>query len=287
VHPTRRHLVEAPHTNATVTAPTPTRARHNRAGEGEYDQFEALFARLSQLDANTEEHAQLRERLITEHLPVARHIARRFAGRGEPDGDLVQVATIGLINAVDRYDPGYGRGFLPFAVPTIKGEVQRHFRDATWAMRVPRRMKELHLQLVKAGGVLADELGRSPRPSELAEHLGISRDEVMEGLAAAAAYRPASLNRPIRKDEATSDDYGEQLGDTDDALDVIDDAEYLRPALRKLPERERRIIALRFFSHMTQSQIARTIGISQMHVSRLLARSLARLRAELDEKPTS
>ena len=271
--------------NSTTTAPPRVRARHPGRREGEYDRFDPLFERLTTLAAGSAEHTRLRERLIAEHLPVARHIARRFSGRGEPESDLVQVATIGLINAVDRYDPHYGRGFLPFAVPTIKGEVQRHFRDATWAMRVPRRMKELHLQLVRASGDLADRLGRSPRPSELAEHLGISRDEVLDGLAAAAAYRPASLDRPLRKDDDTSDGYGEQLGETDDALDIVDDAEYLRPALRKLPERERRIIALRFFRHMTQSQIARAVGISQMHVSRLLARSLAALRHELGGGP--
>lgn len=277
----------------TVTAPPARRPRRRRPAQStrgtprnpearadEYVRYRPIFRKLARLGANDPRRALLRDELVTGHLPVARHIARRFCSRGEREEDLVQVATVGLINAVDRYNPDFGKGFLPFAVPTIMGEVRRHFRDAGWTLRVPRRLKELHLTLSKATAELSRTLGRSPRPSEIAEHLGLSKDEVIEGLEVAAAYRPASLDTPVRSSDDAAP-LGELLGDDDPALAGVEAYAMLAPALRELPQRERRIVVLRFFHNMTQTQIAEAVGVSQMHVSRLLARTLAQLRQRL------
>lgn len=260
--------------------PSPRPRRRPEERSDEYGQYRPLFNTLAHLPPNDPRRARLRETLVTGHLPVAKHIARRFCGRGEREEDLVQVATVGLINAVDRYNPDFGKGFLPFAVPTIMGEVRRHFRDAGWTLRVPRRLKELHLTLSKATAELSRTLGRSPRPSEIAEHLGLSKDEVIEGLEVAAAYRPASLDTPVRSSDDAAP-LGELLGDDDPALAGVEAYAMLAPALRELPQRERRIVVLRFFHNMTQTQIAEAVGVSQMHVSRLLARTLAQLRQRL------
>ncbi|MFD1529204.1 SigB/SigF/SigG family RNA polymerase sigma factor [Pseudonocardia aurantiaca] len=222
----------------------------------------------------------LRGKLVTGYLPVVRHIARRFAGRGEPVDDLEQAGTVGLLNAVDRFEPDRGVDFLSYAVPTITGEIRRHFRDRTWSMRVPRRLKDLQGAINAAVGPLSQELGRAPRPSEIAARLSIPTDEVVEGLAAQQAYRSSSLDELVAgADSALT----ETLGSVDTEMDKVEYRETLGPLLDELPERERTILLLRFFGNLTQTQIADRVGISQMHVSRLLARTVAQLRRRMTE----
>jgi RNA polymerase sigma-B factor len=243
----------------------------------EYQDLAPLFHELVDDSASESHRRTIRDRLVTEHLPVAEHIARRFRNRGQPTEDLTQVATVGLINAVDRFDPDRGTDFLSFAVPTITGEVRRYFRDATWAIRVPRRLKELHASVTAASSSLGQRLGRSPRPSELATELDIPIEEVYEGLQVGYAYRGESLDEGNDEDGTSAATDG-RLGVTDPDLGTVEDRETLLPALATLPHREAAIVMMRFFGHMTQTQIADRIGVSQMHVSRLLATSLARLR---------
>ena len=214
-------------------------------------------------------------------LPLADHIARRFEGRGEPREDLVQVARVGLVNAVARFDVETGSDFVSFAVPTIMGEVRRHFRDNSWSVKVPRRLKELHLRLGAATADLSQRLGRAPTASELARELELSRDEVVEGLVAGSSYNTLSIDSGGSSDEDDVRSIADTLGDVDTGIDQIEHRESLRPLLNDLPERERTVLVLRFFESMTQTQIAERVGISQMHVSRLLAKSLARLRDQL------
>ncbi len=239
-----------------------------------------LFAELATLEKDDPRRERLREILVEEHLPLVRHFARRFSNRGEPFDDLLQVGTLGLIAAIDRFDPTRGVEFLSFAVPTITGEIKRHFRDQGWSVRVPRRLQELHLSLNAAVGELAQKNGRAPTPSELAEHLGIPRAEVLEGLAVANAYRSSSLDERL-SGEDDSPTLAATLGEEDAALEGVEYRESLQPLLATIPARERRILILRFFGNMTQSQIAADIGISQMHVSRLLSQTLAKLREGL------
>ena len=239
-----------------------------------------LFAELATLARDDPRRERLREILVEEHLPLVRHFARRFSNRGEPFDDLLQVGTLGLIAAIDRFDPSRGVEFLSFAVPTITGEIKRHFRDQGWSVRVPRRLQELHLSLNAAVGELAQKNGRAPTPSELAEHLGIPRAEVLEGLAVANAYRSSSLDERL-SGEDDSPTLAATLGEEDAALEGVEYRESLQPLLATIPARERRILILRFFGNMTQSQIAADIGISQMHVSRLLSQTLAKLREGL------
>jgi RNA polymerase sigma-B factor len=246
-----------------------------------YEHLTPLFKEFASLKDGDPRRQQLRDELVTGHLPVALHIARRFAHRGEPQEDLEQVATVGLINAVDRFEPDRGTDFLSYAVPTITGEVRRHFRDQAWAMRVPRRLKDLHVAIGAAVSELSQRLGRAPRPSEIAAHLKCSTEEVLEGLEAASAYRSASLDEVLTDDEASGHTTADALGEADNALDQVEYREAVRPLLASLPERERTILLLRFFGNLTQTQIAERIGISQMHVSRLLARTLAQLRQDL------
>jgi RNA polymerase sigma-B factor len=239
-----------------------------------------LFVELAALEKDDPRRERLREILVEEHLPLVRHFARRFSNRGEPFDDLLQVGTLGLIAAIDRFDPTRGVEFLSFAVPTITGEIKRHFRDQGWSVRVPRRLQELHLSLNAAVGELAQKNGRAPTPSELAEHLGIPRAEVLEGLAVANAYRSSSLDERLSGEE-DSPTLAATLGEEDAALEGVEYRESLQPLLATIPARERRILILRFFGNMTQSQIAADIGISQMHVSRLLSQTLAKLREGL------
>ncbi|WP_216362014.1 SigB/SigF/SigG family RNA polymerase sigma factor [Pseudonocardia sp. N23] len=237
-----------------------------------------MFDQLAGLDDGDPRRPDLREQLVTGHLPVVRHIARRFAGRGEPVDDLEQAGTVGLINAVDRFDPERGVDFLSYAVPTITGEVRRHFRDRTWSMRVPRRLKELQSAINGAVGLLAQDLGRAPRPTEIAENLGLSVDEVIEGLDARQVYRSTSLDELVAGSDSQ---LGNTLGVADAEMETVDYRQTLVPLLDELPTRERTIVVLRFFAGMTQTQIADEVGISQMHVSRLLSRTLARLRRRM------
>lgn len=244
----------------------------------EYAHLEPLFAQFVAMRPGHPDHDALRSKLVTGHLPVVRHIARRFAGRGEPVDDLEQAGTVGLLGAVDRFDPGRGSDFLSFAVPTITGEIRRHFRDRTWSMRVPRRLKDLQSSIAGAVGPLSQELGRAPRPSEIARRLGMAVEEVLEGLDAQHAYRSSSLEELTAGGDTPLLD---TLGWADAELETVEYRETLGPLLDELPERERTIIVLRFFGNRTQTQIAERVGVSQMHVSRLLAQTLRTLRERM------
>lgn len=239
-----------------------------------------LFHRLAELPEDDPQRSEVRDELVKMHLPLVEHLARRFLSRGEPLDDLVQVATIGLIKAVDRFDVDRGIEFSTYASPTIVGELKRYFRDKGWAIRVPRRLQELRLALAAATADLTQELNRAPTVGELAERLGLDRDAIVEGLESTHAYNTLSLDAPEPGgDNAPA--IWESLGRVDDDLEGVESRESLRPLLEKLPEREKRILMLRFFRNMTQSQIASELGISQMHVSRLLSRTLNRLRSDL------
>lgn len=248
-----------------------------------YPQAASLFEELVRTDPGDPVRADLRDRLVTMHLGIARSIARKFRDRGEPVADLEQVAVIGLIKAVDRFDPSHGAPFLSFAIPTITGEVRRYFRDHGWAVRVPRRLIELHLQIGPASRELSQRLGTAPTPSQLAEHLGVTVDEVLEGLEAGEAYRASSLD--FTDDDDSSPTF-RQIGGPDPELDLVEVRSTLEPLLARISPREQRIVIMRFFGNLTQSEIARRVGLSQMQVSRLLSRSLAQMREQLDSPAT-
>jgi RNA polymerase sigma-B factor len=241
----------------------------------------SLLFRMSELHPHEPERKEIRDTLVTMHLPLVEHLARRFRDRGEAHDDLVQVGTIGLIKAVDRFDVERGVEFSTYATPTIVGEIKRHFRDRGWAIRVPRRLQELRLLLSQATSELSQRTGRSPTVRELAEHLGLTHEEILEGLESAQAYSTLSLDAHSSDEDSDTPSLQDTLGMEDEALAGVEYRESLRPLLDALPPRERQIVILRFFHTMTQSQIAAEIGISQMHVSRLLARSLTQLRAGL------
>ncbi|MFZ2529442.1 MAG: SigB/SigF/SigG family RNA polymerase sigma factor [Rhodococcus sp. (in: high G+C Gram-positive bacteria)] len=257
----------------------------HRRDPDEYADVVELFTEIDRHRVDDPVCTALREKIVERCLPLAEHIARRFDGRGEALDDLVQVARLGLVNAVSRFDRERGSDFVSFAVPTIMGEVRRHFRDTGWSLRVPRRMKELHIALNKATGELSQRLGRAPTVAELAAELGLDREEVAEGLVAGNAYQTISVDRGTRTD---SDGAGltlaDTLGDYDSALSEVENHETLRPLLEALPERERTVVVLRFFGNMTQTQIAERVGVSQMHVSRLLTKTLAQLREQLGDR---
>ncbi len=240
----------------------------------------ALFERLAELPEGDPERQRIRDQLVELHLPLVEYLARRFRNRGEWLDDLIQVATIGLIKSIDRFDLERGVEFSTYATPTIVGEIKRHFRDKGWAVRVPRRLQELKLSLTKAISDLAQREGRAPTVSELAAHLQMSEEEVLEGLESANAYSTVSLDAPDSGDE-DAPAVADSLGMVDESLEGVEYRESLKPLLEKLPAREKKILLLRFFGNMTQSQIAAELGISQMHVSRLLARTLAQLREGL------
>jgi len=240
-----------------------------------------MFRELATFDPDSAEFRRRRDRIVERCLPLADHIARRFDGRGESRDDLVQVARVGLVNAVNRYDAATGSDFVSFAVPTIMGEVRRHFRDYSWSVKVPRRLKELHLRLGFATSELSQRLGRAPTASELAAELDMDREQVVEGLIAGSSYNTLSIDSGGGGGDDDAAAIVDTLGDVDLSLDRIENREALRPLLAALPERERTVLLLRFFESLTQTQIAERVGISQMHVSRLLAKSLARLRDEL------
>lgn len=248
--------------------------------DGEFAAAEPLFAEMASLPTDDARREDLRDRIVTIYHPLARSIAGRFRGRGESAEDLEQVAALGLVKAVIRFDPGRGIDFLGYAIPTMMGEVRRHFRDTAWSVRLPRRLSELYVTLNSTIRELTQENGRAPTPRDLAERLEITVDEVQEGLEAGQYYRSASL------DASPDDDDGALLGTMGIVDGQYDSAEIrvlLGPALEKVPSRERRILMMRFFDDMTQSQIAREIGLSQMQVSRLLSRTLQKIRSELAE----
>jgi len=253
-----------------------------RAARTSHDRAHArdLFGQLATLDESDPRRQRVRDELVEMHLPLVESLARRFRNRGEPLDDLVQVATIGLIKSVDRFDLERGVEFSTYATPTIVGEIKRHFRDKGWAIRVPRRLQELKLSLAKATSDLSQKNGRAPTVAELAAHLEMSEEDILEGLESANAYSAVSLDAPDAGDD-DSPAVADSLGTTDDSLEGVEYRESLKPLLEKLPPREKKILLLRFFGNMTQSQIAAELGISQMHVSRLLARTLAQLRQGL------
>jgi RNA polymerase sigma-B factor len=233
-----------------------------------------MFEQLAALEAGTSEHEKLRAALIERHLPLVTFMARKFADRGEPLDDLIQVGTIGLIKAIDRFEISKGFEFSTFATPTIVGEIKRHFRDKTWAVRVPRRLQELGASVTKATNELTQKLDRSPTPKEIAKHLGITVDEVAEALESNSAYSTISLD--ITSDTSTS--IRDTFGALDEALEGVEYRESLKPLLAQLEDREKRILQMRFFENLSQSQIATELGISQMHVSRILNKVLTHLR---------
>lgn len=246
----------------------------------EYRHLLPLFRRLVDPEASEGQRRTTRDELFKAHLPLAEHIALRYRDRGQSLEDLEQVARLGLFLAVSRFDPDRGSDFLAFAVPTITGEIRRYFRDMTWAVGVPRRVKELRATVNAATVRLAQELGRTPRPSQVAEALGVPIEDVYEGLMANYAYRAETLESGSQ-DDTDGLARRAQLGRADGGLDLAEHRTALYPALNRLPERERMIVVMRFFEDLTQTQIAQRIGVSQMHVSRLLSHSLALLRADM------
>ncbi|GAA2880624.1 SigB/SigF/SigG family RNA polymerase sigma factor [Pseudonocardia halophobica] len=249
-----------------------------RDGPHAYDDLEPLLRKHAASAPDDPEHGARREYLITQFLPLVRNIARRYASSA-PAEDLEQAGVVGLIRAVDNYDPDETTGGpLAYLVPSIRGSMLRHLRDHTWALRVPRAIKDLTVSVNRATIDLTQRLGRAPRPSEIAAELDRSLDDVVEALDALAGHRADSLDEPESETGFTPAD---RLGAADAALDLVDQRGDLRRLVAALPERERTILLLRFYGEHTQTQIAEKVGISQMHVSRLLARTLAHLRAEL------
>ena len=241
-----------------------------------------MFRRLAGLEPGTHEYQYVRNTLVELNLALVKFAAARFRGRSEPMEDIVQVGMIGLIKAIDRFDLDQEVEFPTFAMPTVLGEIRRFFRDTSWTVHVPRRLQELRLRLAKAGDELSQELGRAATDRELADRLGLTEEEVREGMLAANAYTVGSLDAHTTGDDA---DDGravlERSGETDPALAAVDDLASLKPLMDTLSQRERDVIRLRFGADLTQSQIGAELGISQMHVSRLLSRALGRLREHL------
>src|ERR1700738_2295824 len=248
----------------------------------EYADVAEMCRALRMLDEGTVAYRRQRDDIVKQPPPLAERIARRFRGGGDPHEDLYQAACVGLVQAVNRFDPDNGADFLAFAVPTIMGEVRRYFRDFGWAVKVPRRLKELQPQLVKAHEELVSQIDRAPTASEIANQFGIDRESVVEAMLAGSSYSTISTDV-----QAGSDDQrwagGNPLGGGDPGFQKVIDVETVRPLIAALPERERTAITLRFFGEMTQTQIAERMGYSQMHVSRLLARGLNRLRSQTRE----
>jgi RNA polymerase sigma-B factor len=243
-----------------------------------------LFDELRHPDTAEATRAGCRDALVELHLPLVEHCARRFRNRGEPFEDLVQVGTIGLIKSVDRFDTDRGVEFSTYATPTIIGEIKRYFRDKGWAIRVPRRLQELRMQIGAATAELTQSLGRSPTPRELAEAIGCTVEEIVEGIDSSNAYSTLSLDATDNSEDGSSTML-DAIGIDDAGLEHVEIRESIKPLLERLEPREKKILLLRFFKNMTQSQIAEEIGVSQMHVSRLLTRTLDQLRQSLEEPP--
>ncbi|AZM89932.1 SigB/SigF/SigG family RNA polymerase sigma factor [Streptomyces sp. W1SF4] len=262
--------------------------RADQTGRGDAATLEAralsttLFHRLAELDEGTADYSYVRNTLVELNLSLVKYAARRFRGRSEPMEDIVQVGTIGLIKAINRFDPERGVEFTTFAMPTISGEIKRFFRDTSWAVKVPRRLQELRIDSAKAHDALEQDLGREPTDAEMAQQLDVTPEEFSEGRKAASAYSARSLDAPVQED-SERDPAAERasLGEEELAYDRIECLESLKPMLAVLPERERELLSLRFGQELTQSEIGARLGLSQMHVSRLLNRTLTRLRGGL------
>ncbi len=257
----------------TADAPEREAAEEQTQAELQDERSDRLFRSLPDDSA--------RDDLVEMYKPLAEYLARRFYGRGEPLDDLIQVASIGLIKAIDRFDVERGVKFSTYATATIVGELKRHFRDKGWALRVPRRLQESGLKVGRAVTDLYQDLGRAPTVREIAKRTDLSDEEVLEAMETAHAYSTASLDAPTDEEGATSI---QKLGSEDDTYELLESWTSVAPALRDLPYRERRILYLRFFRGLTQTQIADELGISQMHVSRLLSRTLRQLRDAVGEE---
>jgi RNA polymerase sigma-B factor len=256
-------------------APSPAGATADSA-DGE---TERLLALLRDTPADDPRYEDIRARIVAQHMKLARRIARRYANRGEPVEDLEQAALVGLVKAINAYDPQRGHDFLAYARPMMNGEVKRHFRDLTWAVRVPRKVQEGRAELSHAVAALSQRMGRPPTAEELAAELRLPEAELAGLREASAAYNALSLSTPAGPDETRT--LADTLGAADDALDAIEDRESLHPLLNALPPRELRLLLLRFFGNQTQAEIAAQLGVSQMQVSRMLAATLARLRTSM------
>jgi RNA polymerase sigma-B factor len=237
---------------------------------------------LQQLEAYRAGDESAREQIVDQYMPLVRKIASRYAGRGEPLEDLVQVGSIGLVLAIERFDVDRGVKFTTYAVPTIVGEIQRHFRDRAWAVHVPRRMKELSLRLARTIESATADLGRAPTIAELAAETGLEDEEVVEALETYNAYSTRSLSQPLGLGDSEDGTVEDLFGGPEPGYDEVEHGALLETGLAALDDREREIVALRFFEGLTQSEIAARVGISQMHVSRLLRRSLATMRGRLE-----
>ncbi|MFE0631560.1 RNA polymerase sigma factor SigF [Streptomyces sp. NPDC058864] len=242
-----------------------------------------FFARLGGLEEGTREYQYVRNTLIELNLSLVRFVASRFSSRGEEMEDIVQVGTIGLIKAIDRFDLIRGVEFTTFAIPCILGEIRRYFRDTSWAVHVPRRLQELRIELAKAVDTLTQSLGRGPTAAELAAHLGVDAREVRQAIVASNSYTAGSLDLALDPDDEENGTYADCFGAVDPALESVENLVALRPLIAVLSERDRRLLEMRFGQELTQAQIGAVLGVSQMHVSRLLARVLARLRSRLDD----
>jgi RNA polymerase sigma-B factor len=255
---------------------------HTKHPHDDAPDTDAAFLRLAALPDGPERDT-LRQELVEAWLPMADRLAGRFRNRGESLDDLRQVAALGLVKAVDRYDPGRGSAFVSFAVPTITGEIKRHFRDHMWTLHVPRRVQDLRGRVRTAHQELTQTVGgRAPTVSEVAKKAGMTEEEAIAGLEALDSYTALSLDAELPgADDGDGYSLSDSLGSPDPALDVVVDREAVKPRLRQLPERERKILYMRFFRDMTQSSIADDLGISQMHVSRLISRCCTRLREDI------
>ncbi|MEV6558693.1 RNA polymerase sigma factor SigF [Nocardia sp. NPDC051756] len=256
-------------------------AGESRSRGDSYDNIEPLFEKIAALGEDDPRRETMREELIGRCLPLAEHIARKFSGRGENFDDLLQVARLGLVQATDRFDVTRGSSFLAFAVPTIMGEVRRHFRDNTWSVRVPRRTKEIQLSIGATVEALSQRLGRIPRAREIAAELEVDLVEVTQALIAGNAYQSSSIDAVAGDDiENAPLPLLESLGAEEPSYHLVEDFLAVRPLIEELPERERQVLIMRFFENKTQTQIADVLGVSQMHVSRILSRTLNELREQ-------
>jgi RNA polymerase sigma-B factor len=241
---------------------------------------EALY-RLKRMSSDDPEYDALREFVIGEYMSYARFVAHRFRLRGEIVLDIEQVAYLGLVKAVDNFDPDYGAAFLTYATPMIAGEVRRHFRDTTWDVHVPRRVQENALAVRAAERELTQQLGRAPSAAEIGKHLELSADEVAEAYEAGAAHSTVSLDVPVSMADGAGASMGDLLGNDDPGFELVVHREALKPLLAELAPREKRILLMRFFRNMSQTEIGAELGVSQMQVSRLLSQIIGRLRDRL------
>lgn len=250
---------------------------HNRPDR---DRTRQLFAELALLPGGSPRRHDVRAALVESYLPLVRYLARRFAGRGVPTDDLIQIGSIGLLQAIDRFEPERGLEFSTFATPNIAGEIKRHFRDRGWMVRVPRRLQELQGELATGINELSQRLGRSPTVTELAQYLGLAEEQVIEATDSARAYSAVPIDVP---NSSTGMTVADGLVDTDHALEHVELRHALRPVLAGLGERERTALLLRFVENKTQNEIAQALGVSQVQVSRLLAKTLLELRGKLPD----